>query len=390
MRSERAARLLHQLLYPFLLIWYALVVAGLAAVVTTWPSRPIGSLDEIPWWSHALAIAVVAATWAPVSSFLDRGVHQLAFGQRDNAYEVAGHVSRQLQLLPAVAAALAETMSLPYVAIEADGLTSYGEVPDGAELVAFPLTHQGLAVGTLRVSTRRRRDRLSATDVRLLEDLGRQVAITLAVQQSREQLVTAREEERRRIRRDLHDGLGPTLASLGLQLGALQRTVRTDPEAAARLAGELRADVRQATAEIRRLVYELRPPMLDEFGLVDALRNLRATDGLTRTVEAPDPMPALPAAVEVALYRIGAEALHNAARHARATACAVVLAISDDDVTLTVTDDGRGLPDGYLAGVGHHSMRERCTELGGTLRLGPAPAGGTAVAATFPLRTGVS
>nr|WP_221374832.1 sensor histidine kinase [Actinoplanes polyasparticus] len=385
MRSDAANRRLYQLLLPFLLIWYALVVTGLVAAVSTFPHRPIGSLDEIPWWSHAIAFAVVAATWAPVSAWLDRGVHQLAFGQRDNAYEVAGHVSRQL--LPSVAAALAGTMALPYVEIESDGrvVTSYGKVPQGASMVEIALTYQDERLGTLRVSARRRRDRLSAADVRLLEDLGRQVAMTLYAARSRERLVAAREEERLRIRRDLHDGLGPTLASLGLRLGVLQRTVRTDPAAAADLAGELRTDVRQATADIRRLVYELRPPLLDEFGLVDALRNLRSGDGLSRTVSAPEPMPVLPAAVEVALYRIAAEALHNAARHASATTCAVDVAVSPAGVTLTVTDDGRGLPADYLAGVGHRSMRERSSELGGTLAIDGAAGGGTRVAVTFAL-----
>ncbi|WP_250034987.1 sensor histidine kinase [Paractinoplanes maris] len=245
--------------------------------------------------------------------------------------------------------------------------------------------YQELRLGTLRVSSRRRRDRLSAADLRLLEDLGRQVAMTLHAASSRERLVAAREEERLRIRRDLHDGLGPTLASLGLRLGVLQRILRDDPAAAAELAGELRTDVRQATADIRRLVYELRPPMLDELGLVEALRGLRSGDGLSRTVSAPEPMPELPAAVEVAVYRIAAEALHNAARHADGSKCAVELTVTAGDVTLTVTDDGRGLPPGYLAGVGHRSMRERAGELGGTLTVGEAPGGGTRIAATFAL-----
>jgi signal transduction histidine kinase len=148
----------------------------------------------------------------------------------------------------------------------------------------------------------------------------------------------------------------------------------------------LRGGIRQATAEIRRLVYALRPPMLDEFGLADALRNLDPTDGLARTVSVPAPMPVLPAAVEVAIYRIAAEALHNAARHAGATRCTVELTTSGDEVAFTVTDDGRGLPETYLAGVGHLSMRERSTELGGTIDIGTAPGGGTRVAVTFPSR----
>ncbi|SHN47675.1 sensor histidine kinase [Cryptosporangium aurantiacum] len=405
MRSERtrADRRLYQLLFPLLMLWYVFVVAGVVAVLATWGSRPLSSVGEIPWWSHAIATVVVVATWAPVSAQIERGVHQLAFGQRDNTYDVAGRVYRQLQsdprpdeLLPSVAALLADTLALPYVEIEAEGsvVTTHGAVPDGAAVVTIPLTYYHLTLGTLRVSGRRRRDSLSAADVRLLEDLARHVAITLhaagltaAVQHSREQLVTAREEERLRIRRDLHDGLGPTLASLGLQLGVLQRTLRADPAAAETLAAELRGDVRQATAEIRRLVYELRPPMLDEFGLVDALRNLNPTDGPPRSVSVPDPLPTLPAAVEVAIYRIAAESLHNAARHAGATRCAIELTVSDDEVTFTVTDDGCGLPENYLAGVGHRSMRERSTELGGTIDIGPAPGGGTRVAVTFPMRT---
>jgi two-component system, NarL family, sensor kinase len=400
--SERS-RGLYQILFPLLMIWYAFVVAGLVAVVVTFPSRPLGSLAEIPWWSHVIALAVVVVTWAPVAARVERGVHQLAYGQRDNTYEVAGRVYRELQadpspdeLLPAVAAVLADTLALPYVEIEAGGhvIASRGAVPPGAAVVAIPLTYHRLTLGTLKASGRRPRDQLSAADVRLLEDLARQVAITLhaarlsaAVQHSREQLVTAREEERRRIRRDLHDGLAPTLASLGLQLGVLQRTLRADPAAAEALAAELRTGMRQATAEIRRLVYDLRPPMLDEFGLADALRNLHPADGLTRTVVVPDPMPALPAAVEVAIYRIAAEALHNTARHAHATSCTIALSATGDEVACTVTDDGRGLPGTYLAGVGHHSMRERSTELGGTIEIGPAPGGGTRVAVTFPMRT---
>lgn len=386
------ARRLYQLLLPLLMLWYVFVVAGVVAVVTTWPHRPIGGLAEIPWWSHAIALAVVVATWTPVTAHVARGVHQLAYGQRDNTYEVY----RQLQQdpLPAVADLLAATLALPFVEIEADGtvVAAHGTAPAGAAVVAVPLTYQDLTVGTLRVSGRRHG--LSAADVRLLEDLARHVAITLhaarlttAVQLSREHLVTAREEERRRIRRDLHDGLAPTLASLGLQLGVLQRTLRADPAGAERLAAELRTGVRRATTDIRRLVYELRPPMLDEFGLADALRNLNPTDGLARTVTVPAPMPVLPAAVEVAIYRIAAEALHNAARHGGATRCAVELTASDDEVAFTVTDDGCGLPENYVAGVGHHSMRERSTELGGTIDIRPAAFGGTRVAVTFPMRT---
>ncbi|MDG4823955.1 sensor histidine kinase [Asanoa sp. WMMD1127] len=385
MRSDVANRWLHQALLPLLTIAYAFVVAGLVAVVATWPSRPLGSPADIPWWSHVIALAVVVATWGPVTAQLDRSVHQLAYGHRDDAAEVY----RQLpdEPLPTMAAVLAGALALPYAEIEAGGqvVAAHGNAPDGAEIATIPLTHQRRRLGTLRVSGRRRGDRLSAADLRLLADLARHLATTLAVQHSREQLVSAREEERRRIRRDLHDGLGPTLASLALQLGVLQRTLRDQPDAAEHLAEELRTGVRRATAEIRRLVYELRPPMLDELGLIDAVRHLHPVDGPPRVVRAPEPMPALPAAVEVALYRIAAEALHNISRHAAATVATVELGVTGEVVTLTVTDDGRGLPGGYLAGIGHRSMGERVAELGGSIEIGPAPGGGTRVAASFPV-----
>ncbi|NCC36372.1 MAG: sensor histidine kinase, partial [Chloroflexia bacterium] len=227
----------------------------------------------------------------------------------------------------------------------------------------------------------------------LAGDLARQVGITLhaaqlsdALQASRAQLVLAREEECRRIRRDLHDSLGPTLASLRLQLSALRHRVRHDPDAE-HLIDELRADVRAATADIRRLVYNLRPPMLDEFGLVGALGHVAQTsDGLTRTLDVPETLPTLPAALEVAIYRIAAEALHNIVQHAHATHCTVKLAINEMSVTLTVIDNGCGLPATYLAGVGHHSMQERAAELSGHVAILPASSGGTCVRASFPLK----
>lgn len=135
MRSE--TRWLYRAFLPLLMIGYAFVVAGLVAVVATWPSRPIGSPADIAWWSPAIAVVIVVLTWAPVSAQLDRSVHQLAYGQRDDAYEVTGRVYRQLSddLLPTLAAVLAGTLALPYVEIEAGGhvVTTHGT----ARIMAF-------------------------------------------------------------------------------------------------------------------------------------------------------------------------------------------------------------------------------------------------------------
>jgi len=141
--------------------------------------------------------------------------------------------------------------------------------------------------------------------------------LTADLQSSRERLVTAREEERRRLRRDLHDGLGSTLAGLNLQAGALRSLIGRDPEAADALLVDLRADIHTTIADIRRQAYDLRPPALDELGLLGAIRarTTHYANGDNRerklqiTVEAPEELPLLPAAVEVAAYRIVEEAL---------------------------------------------------------------------------------
>ena len=193
-------------------------------------------------------------------------------------------------------------------------------------------------------------DRVAAHAALLTEDL----------RASRERLVTAREEERRRLRRDLHDGLGPSLAAIGMRAGAAEDLVRDDPEQAARLLAELQAEVTHAVADVRRLVDALRPPAIDEVGLVGASGSRRT--GWRRPARRPSwssrtgPLPDLPAAVEVAAYRIGTEAMTNAVRHAGAASCSLRL-VGGDDLTVVVEDDGRGLPPKPQAGIGLMSMR---------------------------------
>jgi signal transduction histidine kinase len=228
--------------------------------------------------------------------------------------------------------------------------------------------------------------------MKLVHDLAQQVSITLYaaqlsgdLQQSRERIVTAREEERRRIRRDLHDGLGPTLAALQLQLASLQRHLRHNPDQAETIAQELRADLATATADIRRLVYDLRPPLLDELGLVGAWQQLQTLLPETvLVVEMPAFLPPLSAATEVALYRIANEAILNVAKHAYATQCYLTLALNDTQLNLTISDNGVGLPPDHNIGVGLHAMRERALELGGSCHISTVAPQGTEVRVTFP------
>ena len=187
--------------------------------------------------------------------------------------------------------------------------------------------------------------------------------------------------------RDLHDGLGPQLASLTLTIAAARELIRHDVDAADLLLKELAKHTQAAIADIRRVVYALRPPALDDLGLVLALRERAASYsqvGLQITLDAPEQLPPLPAAVEVAAYRIVQEALTNVVRHAQARSCVVRLTLGDA-LDVEISDDGVGLPAGSRAGVGLLSMRDRTAELGGRWRIESTPARGTRISAQLPL-----
>jgi signal transduction histidine kinase len=213
------------------------------------------------------------------------------------------------------------------------------------------------------------------------------------LQQAHQRLVTVVEEERRRLRRDLHDGLGPALASLGLKLAAAKQLLRRDSDSVESLLDQVMAQNLDMVSEVRRLVYGLRPPVLDERGLAEAIRAHvlnSQSDGLQIEVgELPNRLPHLPAAVEVAAYRIALEALTNVFRHAQARRCTIQFAeIGTGRATalqIEIVDDGIGLPRELRAGVGLRSMRERAEELGGTCVIESEEGNGTRVCVKLPL-----
>jgi signal transduction histidine kinase len=352
-----------------------------------------------------VATGIVAVLFAPLRDRLHRAVSRLLYGQRAEPYAAISGLGERLQsalapddVLPTIVGTVREALRLPYAAISLDddarAAAASGEpVPATSEL---PLLYRNEPVGRLVLGLRTGEREFSAADRRLLADLARHagvavsaVRLTADLRQSRERLVSAREEERRRLRRDLHDGLGAQLAGLTVQAGVLRGLVRRDPEAAEQLVDELRGELRAAIADIRRLVYGLRPPALDDLGLAGALERLAeqaGADGLRVSVDVrvPDGGAELSAATEVAAFRIVQEALTNVVRHASASACDVRVTVGADDVAVEVTDDGRGLPADLRAGVGLHSMRERAAEMGGTCEIGPAPGGGTRVVARLP------
>jgi signal transduction histidine kinase len=303
-------------------------------------------------------------------------------------------------VLESVVTAVAGSLRLPYAAVQLPAAggwvtdASWGHAP--AEVVVFPLTFQRETVGRLLVGQRAPRERLSADDERLLASLARQVApaahavaLRRALDASRTGLVTAREEERRRLRRDLHDGLGPTIAGLTLGLDTA-RAMSADQAQVTELLTALKTETQRALGDIRRIVYGLRPPALDEAGLAGALREEtgrleRQAPGVSVQLRLPDAdLGDLPAAVEVAAYRIVTEAVTNVFRHAHATSCLVSIE-TGPVLRLVVCDDGAGMPDGWRAGVGITAMRERVAELGGALTIGPLSPCGTRIEACLPV-----
>jgi signal transduction histidine kinase len=360
-----------------------------------------------------LATGIVAVLFQPLRERLQRGVNRLIYGERDDPFEALSRLGRRLEsalppdeLLPALVETIAQTLKLSYVAIhlsveEGDSnAAAYGN--PSPDVVQFPLIYQGKHIGQLVVALRDSGSSFSPPETRLLRNIAQQTGavaqamqLTVDLQHSRRQLVTTREEERRRLRRDLHDGLGATLAALNLEASALRRLIRPDPEKAEALVDEFRHDIRNSIDNIRHLVHELRPPTLDQLGLVEAVhtqaRQCSQADAngdptLEVKVEAPEAFPPLPAAVEVAAYRIVQEALTNVVRHAQAQHCTVRLELADE-LRLEVVDDGLGLANGrpQKNGLGLLSMRERAEELGGSCVIEAAAGGGTRIAATLPL-----
>ena len=361
-----------------------------------------------------LATGFAALVALPLRDALQRGVDRLLYGHRDEPVQVMRRLGMRLEwaadperAFPAVAETLADALRLPYVALEVEDELGQATVvaehgtPRSA-VHAMPLIHGGEPVGRLVLGLRAGEPAFEPAELALLGDLARQAGAAVHAQRlrdelsrSRARLVVAREEERRRLRRDLHDGLGPTLAAVAMRADAAAARLPEHPGDARSDVEAIGSETRAAMADLRRLVDGLRPPSLDQVGLVGAIREQveRLSAGRGRgpgpvvSVEAhPEPLPELPAAVEVAAYRIAVEAVTNAVRHAGARVCTVRL-MAGDHLSIEVADDGHGLTPGGSAGTGLESMRERAVEVGGALTIEPGRPVGTVVRADLPLRT---
>ncbi|MFC5450327.1 sensor histidine kinase [Paenibacillus aestuarii] len=374
------------------------------------------------------AASLVAVAFVPLKARLQKMVNRWLNGRHDDPYavlvELSNHLTKPIdpeRTLDVVAATVRDALRLPYasVALRLDGQNALMAVSEKNkyELYEFPVIHGGEEQGTLMLSSRSAGEGFTAEDRKLIDVLLRQVGPILQnvrmtigmkllakdLQVSREKLVLAREEERLQIRRNLHDDLAPRLMSLAFNVAAAEQYIRKSPDTAIDLLGELRKTIRTTVDDIRTMVHDLRPPTLDEFGLLGSIQarmdELFQASGQTAaamqevpaqvSLLAPRELPALPAAVEVAAYRIVTESLVNVAKHAKATQCAVHISIEAAHALLIeVTDNGVGLPafirPSGSGGIGLTSIRDRAAELGGSCMFERLESGGTRVKATLP------
>ncbi|MFD1811977.1 sensor histidine kinase [Rhodococcus gannanensis] len=378
---------------------------ALYVVVATALARLLPSSDSV--LAQAVAAGAVAVAVVPVRSWLQRRVHDLVYGAgadparavRDLGGRFASAQEPE-ELITELAAGVAAALRLESVTVWRTGETEpaarYG-APSG-EATTVDLVHRGAPVGVI-AATAPPGVSLDARARKSLSELGSVVATGLALAQAsleldaaRDRLSTVRLEERRVIRRELHDGLGPSLAGIRLGLQGVRNLLAVDPDAAARLLDSLQQQLDHQVDGVRSLSRTLFPPILDELGLAAALHELAAQHaraGFVLDVCADVPAT-LDAAAGAAAYGIAVEAVSNARRHSGADGCRVdiVCAASgsaSQELTVVVLDSGVGFTAGGAGGVGTRSMRERASELGGTLVIDSPPPGGTRVTARLPL-----
>jgi two-component system, NarL family, sensor kinase len=380
----------------------AILIAGVFGLTVGMASNALGGGGT----GAVVAAVVVALGLDPARAAVQRGVDRLLYGRSRDPYAALTGLGRQLSaalapdsLLPTVVTTVARALRVPYVAVTLDGdflpAAAYGE--PAAAVMTVPLSHAGEPVGQLAVGLPAGQRFLDPGDERLLNDFARQagtaaaaVRLTHDLRRSRDQLAVARDEERHRIRRDLHDGLGPALAGVALGLGAARRSVAGTAPETAELLGHLESEVRDSLDDVKRLVADLRPSTLEQLGLVEALRRYgdtvtQRTQGALKVQVEAGALPALPVEVEIAAYRIVLEAVTNTTRHAQASRCRIQVGTQGQQLCLSVRDNGVGIrATPARPGLGLRSMAERATELGGSCTVAAEPGGGTLVTATLP------
>jgi signal transduction histidine kinase len=396
------AVLRHGMLDVEVVVNRTIVYAGLTGVsvlayvaVVAAAGRWMGTDGAAPL-AAGLVVAVAAAARSRVQRWVDRRL----FGARRDPYAVVQQVTASTAAADAPDAALVALVTsvgaalrLPFVQVlDAEGqpVAETGEPVVGTHVV--PVVDRGREIGMLVVGRRSRKERLRPEELSALQNVAHRVGALLSARQladdlkrSYAEVVRVREQERLRLRRDLHDGVGPSLAGVALQLEGLAQRLSTEPDLAAR-AGRARDLLVATVADVRRIVDGLRPAAVEELGLERALRELATREGdPVQVLVDVDLHEVLDPATEVAVYRIVGEAVTNALRHAGASIVRVRVATDGEGVQVEVVDDGTGIDVPAQRGVGLQSMHDRADELGGRMDVGRGPDGGTRVVVRLPV-----
>jgi len=365
-----------------------------------------------------IATLLAAIAFNPIREQLQRAANRLLYGERDEPYKVLTRLGQLLEVaiqptaaLPLAVETVAQALKLPYVAVALNANTdsanldpqnkrrafavvaAYGSSPNLRTV--FPLMYAGEPIGELIVTARSPNEPLSESDHQLLGDLAKQMSIaahaallTTDLERARLRIVAAREEARRHLGRDLHDGVGHQLVGLTRQVELASQSLVSNPVAAQKVLLEITQQLNATTIQVRSLAHQLHPPELELLGLAGALRErIQTHTGLLIRLDAPENLPSLPTAIETAAYYIALEALTNVEKHAQARSCQLKLAFvvgTPPALELEITDDGQGLAQESVSGLGLLSMQARAAEVGGLCRIESTAQGGTCVKVRLP------
>ncbi|HLW01377.1 MAG TPA: GAF domain-containing sensor histidine kinase [Ktedonobacterales bacterium] len=379
---------------------YVLVVGGLGALL-----QAQGNL-----LLSLLATGLIALLFQPLRVRFQRGVNRLMYGERDDPYSIISRLGTRLEaalvpdaILPTIVETVAQALKLPYAAIEVQEgeqirlAASYGAAMPPS--LRVPLLYQQETIGYLVLASRSPGETFTRADHRLLGDLAHQagiaahtVRLTADLVESRERLLLAREEERRRLARELHDSVSQALYGISLGAHTARKALERDPAQVAEPLDYVLSLAEAGLAEMRALIFELRPESLEQEGLVAALTKQAAARRARHQIVVSTELcnePDLALHAKQELYRIAQEALHNTVKHARAREVTLRLAQTAEGVTLVVHDDGAGFDTtaSFPGHLGLHSMRERVASLGGSLQIESAPGQGTTVRAHLPAQS---
>ncbi len=336
-----------------------------------------------------VATGTVAILFHPIQQALRQRINQMLYGQRDDPYTVMTELSKGMEdsvdthtTLNNFCESTSNVLKLPFMGIwlantNNTAIASYGSQLN-TDIIEFPLKYESERLGTLKVARRVVGEAFNQSELVLLTTIAQHISIIChnyllaqALQNSREQIVRGREEERKRIRRDLHDGLGPTLASTALQLETARQLIYTKPEKGDIILKNLETKMSQTLTDVRSIVHDLYPSLIDQFGLEEALKQeVQTFESSTLKIDLAinGQIDNLSAATEVAIYRIIQEAIHNIHKHAQATKCSIHIDRSKIELSIQICDNGIGLSTDDTAGIGLQSIRDRVSELSGNIQ----------------------